>query len=185
MKKNKAYSINISSLSEGDHSFDYHIDNKFFEEFEKSLIKDGNISAKVMLSKYPNLLNLSMHVKGTIQTACDICAEDLDLEIEGEENLVVKFVEEIPETDNPEVLYLSIDASFLNVAEMLYELITLSIPIRKVHPTDENNNYTCNPKALQYLTTNRSVKDQTESAEESTSNNPMWDALQKLKDNKN
>ncbi|MCP4439745.1 MAG: DUF177 domain-containing protein [Aureispira sp.] len=183
MKKFKVYSINISSLSDGDHLFDYQIDNKFFEEFEKSLIKDSNISAKVTLSKYPNLLNLSLQVSGTVQTACDICAEALDLEIKGEENLVVKFVEEIPETDNPEVLYLDFDASFLNVAELLYELITLSIPIRKVHPIDENSNYTCNPIALQYLTTSGSAEDQIESEEESRSNNPMWDALQKLKDN--
>lgn len=185
MKKFKAYSINLSSLSEGDYTFDYQIDRKFFEEFEKSLITNGKIQATVTFQKHTTFLDLTIDIHGTVQSICDICAEELDLAIEGKEELVVKFVEEIPETDNPEVLYLAMGTSFLNVANMLYELITLSLPIRKVHSTDEQGNYTCNAIALQYLNNNNQEEDHTESTEESISNNPMWDALQKLKDNKN
>lgn len=185
MKKFKAYSINLSSLSEGDYTFDYQIDREFFEKFEKSLVSDGKIQATVTFQKHLSFLDLTMQIHGTVQSICDLCAEELDLEISGEEELVVKFVEEIPTTDNPEVLYLEIGESFLNVANMLYELITLSLPIRKVHPLDEQDNYTCNPIALQYINNDSQEEDRTESEEESKSNNPLWDALQKLKGNKN
>ena len=47
--------------------------------------------------------------------------------------------------------YLEESMSSIDISEMLYELIMLSIPMRRVHPNDEAGNSTCDKTILKYL----------------------------------
>ena len=67
---------------------------------------------------------------------------------------------------------------------MLYEVITeficISLPIRQVHPEDENGNLTCNPEMLMKL--DEYLVEEDEDEEEI---DPRWDDLNKLLGNIN
>lgn len=180
MKVLRAYSINFASLADGKHEFDYEIDQKFFDQFEDSFIKKGNVKVNMIMNKSMHCLELDFEVEGVVETVCDICAEDFDLPIVGEEMIIVKMVTE-PPTENNElnVIYISLGETAISVAQMIYELIILSIPIQKTHPRDENDNLTCNPKVLEYLKI--SEENVAKLAEEQKNTNPIWDELKKLK----
>jgi hypothetical protein len=64
---------------------------------------------------------------------------------------------------------------------MLYEMLMLSIPIRTVHPTNEEGNYSCNPEILKYLEINDDIEVSDKETNEDDNINPIWDELKKLK----
>lgn len=180
MKHIKGYSVNIFALTDGEHSFDFQINKAFLAHFDTPLVDDIDVNVNLQLVKLPTLLELEIQSKGTVPAICDLCAEEFDLEIKGEEKLVVKFVDVIPENADPtEVIYLQSGEHHLELAETLYEAVMLSIPIQKRHPLDENGQPTCDPDTLAYL--NKETNDE---AEESESINPIWNELKKLKNKK-
>jgi len=180
MKNLKGFNISFAGLAEGLHHFDYQIDNRFLEHFEESLVKEADAQVQLKLEKHLNWMDFNIQIKGTVRTPCDICNEDFDLAIEGEEDVVVKFVEVIPEDEELGVVYLNHNEQVINIATILYERLMLSIPIRKTHPLDEDGNYTCDPEVLRYLGGEpEEATDEEGSDEESV--NPIWKELQKLK----
>ena len=49
------------------------------------------------------------------------------------------------------MIILNTDDHEIDLKDYIYELIFLNIPIRKVHPDDEDGNSTCNPEMLNKL----------------------------------
>lgn len=175
MQSLKTYWITFSGLSQGVHLFDYQIDDSFFENFEHSLVQKGQLSAKIAFEKQESWMALDVEVQGSVVVPCDICAEDFDLPIDGKEHLLIKFgVAEAH--DEAEVIYLEHGATGLQIAQYIYERILLSIPMKKVHPIDDEGGLTCDPEVLQYL-----IEEEDLEKEEAPANNALWAELQKLK----
>lgn len=182
MKVLKSFTINFASLADGEHVFDYQIDDKFLNHFEAALVEEGQINVHLTLLKYLNSLELNFELEGTVVTPCDVCAEEFNLPIEGSEQIIVKLVHEIPQQDDEyNVVYLKEGSNSINVAEMIYELIMLSLPIRKVHPLDENGNSTCDPAVLAYLQEHRVEPNDTKDNQDDEPSGGIWDALKNLK----
>ena len=180
MKDLRAYTINFASLADGIHEFDYYINDKFLGHFEDSLLHTADI--KVLLKMYKTLhcLELEFDIDGVAQVPCDVCAEIFDLPIKGEEKILVKIVTEVPsENDELNVVYIPSSDHAISVAQMIYEAIILSMPMRKVHPLDENGNPTCNPDVIAYL--DQSQQNLEQETEENNTSNPIWDELKKFK----
>ena len=179
MKAPRAYSINFVGLKEGQHKFDYHLDDKFLENFENPLISDFDVDVQLVFEKHVNLLELNFEWTGTLPTVCDLCSEDFLLPLSGSEKLIVKIVHELPDDkDEPEVIYIQQGESSINIALPLYEAIILQIPLRKVHPISENGESTCNKEILKYLSSQKTEKDEDNDSSEKPS---VWDELKKLK----
>jgi len=182
MKALKSFNINFVGLKEGKHRFEFHLDRKFLESMENSLIDDLNVDAVLMLDKHNNLLELHFSWTGTVAAVCDVCNENFDMPIKGNENLIVKFVHEMPEDAfDPEVIYLQYGESSINVAVPLYEALVLQIPLRKVHPDDKNGIPGCNPELLKYLEEIRGDENAVDTDSETDEQASIWDELKKLK----
>lgn len=182
MKALKSFTINFASLADGDHLFDYQIDNKFLKHFEATLVHEATIDVKLLFVKFFNTLELNFNISGTVLTPCDVCSEEFNLAIEGQEQIIVKIVNEMPtEADELNVVYLEENSSSINIAEMLYELLTLSIPMRKVHPNDKKGNPTCDPSVLSFLIESEQNLNTPNPDDDSDNSNPIWDELKKLK----
>jgi len=127
-------------------------------------------------------LEFNFEIQGTVVTACDICTEAFDFPIEGTDQVLIKIVSEIPEQEDEfNVVYIKEGTSSVNIADMLYEMLMLSIPIRTVHPLDEDGNYTCNPDVLKYLEINEDIEVSDQETNNDDNINPIWDELKKLK----
>lgn len=176
------FEIAYKGLKEGTYQFEFEIDKQFFDEFENSLVNKGKVKAKVSLAKQSTLLILKMAVKGTVELMCDRCLEQYDQRIKSKNKLIVKFGEEAEELSD-ELIVLPLDEYQINIAQYLYELIILGLPIKHVHPDNKNGVSDCNPDMLkkleQYMvdvepTNNENVQIVDE----------RWNELKKLLDNK-
>jgi len=165
------YTIPLSGLKEGRHSFDFVLNDKFFEKFEESEIKEGSLTAVVEADKVKSHIDLSISITGNVRIACDRCLGEFLQPVSCVNRLLVKFGQEEDEGD-PDIVYLPSDESELDLQQYFYEYILLALPIQRVHPADRNGNSACDPEMLRKL--------QEHMAEDMGSNDPRWDELKKL-----
>lgn len=168
------YSIAFKGLSQGKHVFEYEIDNRFFSEFGGDIVDEGSVNVRITLDKQSSLMTLWFDVEGTVNVQCDRCLETYNQPIKGSERIFVKFGEK-EFVDGDDVIWVSPNDYQLNVAQLIYEYVCLAIPIKRIHPDDENGNSTCNPEMIEKLNKYLSKDD--------GENNPVWNDLKKLLDN--
>lgn len=181
MSKLSVYDIAFKGLSEGIHQYEYEIDDRFFEKFENSEVERGNIAAKVILTKRSTLLILEMQVKGTVVLTCDRCLEDYRQIIKNNSKLYVKFGETADE-ESDEIVVIPHEEYQINVAQYLYELIILGIPIKHVHPNTGGVNEDCDPQMIDKL--NEYKVGTGEPGKDEDEIDDRWKELKKLLDNK-
>ncbi len=146
----KEYNIPFAGLSIGKHDYSFNIDESFFECFENSRLKKGNVRADLVLEKLNSMLVLDFNIKGTVQVVCDRCSEKYYQEIEYNDVLYVKFGESnFEQSDN--VLVISETDTYIDVSQFIYEYIHLSLPLRCIHPGGEKKEDNCDPSVLKRL----------------------------------
>nr|WP_321453825.1 DUF177 domain-containing protein [uncultured Carboxylicivirga sp.] len=181
MDKLRDYDIPFRGLKEGLHEFNYEIGESFFKLFEQPLVENGNVKATVELKKSSALMTLSFDVKGEVESICDHCLGTLNLEVNYQSQVYLKFGEEYDEPTD-EIIVLPHEAYEVNVAQLLYEFICVGLPIRHVHPEDEEGNLTCDPEMITQL--NEYLVEETSEEEQDDYIDPRWEALRNLNKNK-
>ncbi|WP_370390274.1 DUF177 domain-containing protein [uncultured Winogradskyella sp.] len=175
MKELKEYTISFSGLKVGKHHFEYHIDDTFFQNFDYEDFNAVDVTVSLNLEKKTTLLELLFEASGTVNVNCDLSNEPFDQAISDSFKLVVKFGDEYNDVDE-EILIIPHGEHQINVAQYIYELIVLSIPIKRLHPGVEDGTLDSDIiKKLKELSP--------ESAKEETAqkgNDPRWDNLKKL-----
>ncbi len=174
MSSQSFYNIAFRGLSQGKHIFEYKIGGKFFSEFEDSIVEEGNVNVCLILEKQSSLLILNFDIEGQVKVQCDRCLEMYDQIINGSDQVFVKFGDKEFE-DGDDVIWVSANDNQLNVAQLIYEFICLAVPIKRIHPEDENGNSTCDPQMIEKLD-KYIIKDEGK-------NNPTWNDLKKLLNN--
>ena len=173
MKAIKEYTIPFVGLKLGKHYFDYEIDNTFFEHFEYDDFNDVKTKAKIVLEKKTTLLELQFKISGFVTINCDLTNEPYNQDIDNEFNLVVKFGEEYND-ENIDILIVPHGTFEINIQQYIYELIILSVPIKRVHPGIEDGSLDSEIlKKLEELSPNKEKSNKEET-------DPRWDTLKKL-----
>ena len=175
MKELKEFNIPFVGLKEGNHLFEYQIDNTFFEHFNFEDFNEATINITVTFIKKSTLLELNFKASGSVNVPCDVSGEDFNQQIEGELPLIVKFGHEFND-EGDEIIVLPHEAYQINVAQYVYELVVLSVPSKRIHPqvldgTMESETL----KKLEELETK-----QNNIVEEESSTDPRWDKLKDL-----
>ena len=178
MSKTKEYVIPFVGLKLGKHKFEYQINNAFFEIFDYNEFQNSDIKVNVVLDKKSNLLEIDFKHKGAVNVPCDLTSEDFDLPVKGKLKLIVRFGETY-NNDNEELLILPFGEFEIDIAQYIYEMIVLSIPLRRVHPGIKDGSL--NTEALtklKELTIKEQKKEKKEEKEENI--DPRWDKLKQL-----
>ena len=172
----KNYSIPFKNLKEGIHSYDFIVDNKFFELFEKTEVTQGNLNAFIRLEKRTTFMVLELKVIGIINITCDRCLEPFDMQFENRDKIIFKYGEEISDSRyvGEDVQVFSYDEAIINVAQFIYEIIHIGLPLKKVHKDDEEGNPGCNKELLNELEKYIVKKEKKEESD------PRWDKLKKI-----
>lgn len=172
MKPLKEYIIQFVGLKEGNHSFDYVIENTFFDFFEYDEFNNANVKVAIELTKKATLLEFHFTVSGTVNVYCDLTNEPFDQPIQTDFDLVVKFGDEYND-ENEEILIVPHGEYEINIAQYIYELIVLAVPTKRIHPGVEDG--TLKSEILEKLE---------ELSPKETKNNedidPRWNTLKKL-----
>ena len=183
MKVTNEFLIPFIGLKLGKHQFEYQISKAFFEHFEFDEFESANIKVNIVLEKKNTMLELNFKHSGAINVPCDLTSEDFDLPIKGSLKLVVRFGETFND-ENEDLLILPIGEHQIDVAQYIYEMVVLSIPLKKTHPGVKYG--TLETKALSKLkeisvteqTQEENVQEETEIKAENT--DPRWDKLKTL-----
>jgi uncharacterized metal-binding protein YceD (DUF177 family) len=177
MKKLNEFLIPFIGLKLGKHQFEYQINKAFFESFDYDEFESADIKVNVVFDKKNTMLELNFKHKGTIYVPCDLTNEMFDFPIKGKLKVIVQFGEEYND-DNDELLILPHGEHEINISQIIYEMIALSIPFRKVHPGVKDG--TLDSEALRKLKELRveEIKEENKNTEDNI--DPRWDKLKQL-----
>ncbi len=156
-------------MSLGEHHYDFVVKDTFFEQFAFQDIHHGELKLSLDIEKESGLIILLFHFDGSLQLICDRCLDEYSQPLQDDFRLIVKYggkEEEVSE----ELITIPFEESHLDIGLYVYEFIQLMVPMKRIHPDDENGNTTCNIEMLKKLGTfEKAEKD------------PRWDALKGLK----
>ncbi len=179
MSKTKEYVIPFVGLKLGKHKFEYQINNAFFEIFDYNEFQNSDIRVSVVLDKKSNLLEIDFKHKGTVNVPCDLTSEDFDLPVKGKLKLIVRFGDTY-NNDNEELLIVPFGEFEIDISQYIYEMIVLSIPLRRVHPGIKDGSLKTEAltKLKELAIEEQKKKKKEEKKEENI--DPRWDKLKQL-----
>jgi uncharacterized metal-binding protein YceD (DUF177 family) len=144
------YDIAFKGLAEGLHEFNFYVDGKFFEHFDRNLVDEGKVRISAILEKRGTFMKLHLNIEGEIEFVCDMCLENYMQKIKNNIEIFVKFGEkEFDEDEN--VIWLLPEEHQLNLAQIIYEYTALSIPLRHIHPKNKNGERGCKKEMIDKL----------------------------------
>ena len=176
MKKLNEYLISFVGLKLGKHQFEYQINKAFFDHFEYDDFESADIKVELVLEKKSLMLELHFKHKGTVHVPCDLTGEMFDLPIKGNMRVVVQFGETY-NNENEELLILPHGEHQVDVSQYIYEMIALSVPLKRVHPGVKDG--TLQSEALDKLNELK-VTEVKEEVEEEKEIDPRWEKLKQL-----
>lgn len=179
MDKLRDYSIAFKGLKDGKHKFHYKIEQTFFDSIENSVIKDGDFEVDLLLNKKIQMLQLDFIIDGKVRATCDNCLGELTIPVSYEGTMYVKFGI-VYDEPSEEIIVLPYEDNDLNIAQLVYEFIVVSMPLRSVHEDIESCDPEMQSKLEEFSTEYHEEDDNKEEAID-----PRWAALKKLKDNNN
>ncbi|MGB2129065.1 MAG: YceD family protein [Flavicella sp.] len=174
MKQMKVFDIPFIGLKEGKHVFEYQIDNTFFDALQYDEFIEADLKVNLVFEKKPTLLELNFASKGAVKVNCDLSGEPFDLPVSGDLSLIVKFGEGYDD-GNEEIMYVSHNEHKINVSHAIFEMLVLSVPVKRVHPKVLDG--TLESEALKRLEAYK-IKKSTTKKEDTT--DPRWGKLKDL-----
>jgi len=185
VKLNRDYIIPFVGLKIGAHKFDFNITDTFFDNYEYSIIRKGNVKIELILDKKETMLIGHYAISGVIQSECDRCTDPIEVAVEGAYQLVYKFDTE--PCDDESLIIVYPEEFELDVSDNILELIMVSLPLRSIHDEGE-----CNEDMMEQLKEYVLVEEKFEAedndelsddSEEDDQDevDPRWSALKGLK----
>ncbi len=177
MEELKKYNIDIFSLAEKEHVYDYASGSGFFSESPQDLIENGRFEARLLLDKSSTMIRLDFHIKGVIEQVCDRTLEKYEEEVETENRIFLKFGDRDEELTD-EIEMIQRNTARINVARYIYDFIALALPVKKLHPRLRGEEEA--DDADEVLVYGHPKGDDPVSGEV----DPRWEALKNIKQNK-
>jgi len=169
----KQYEIQFSGLKNGNHSFNFEVGKEFFEFFKDQNLEITNLSSGLVqvqleLEKRDTMLVLNFSIDGNLNVPCDLCMETVNASISAERRIVGKFTDEEAWHED-DIIHIPSSAFKIDVKDLLYEFISLSIPLKNVHAEGE-----CDSKMIEKLDEYSRYEKEEEKID------PRWDKLKNL-----
>ena len=175
MGRKNTYQIPFVGLKDGVHLYEFVITDTFFESFGSSDISSCNLKTAITLHKVDqNNLTLSFNIKGWIKVTCDRCMVPLNEQIDKSYQVQIKLTddENLLNIDEIDILYLPAKTTVLELDQLFYEYMHLSIPITSNCDDKNFKEKPCDSQILEFLN---------EESSKEKSADPRWAALEKLK----
>jgi uncharacterized metal-binding protein YceD (DUF177 family) len=181
MGNRREFEIAFVGLKPGIHEFKYEVDKNFFANYSQADFTNCRASISVKLEKNTSFMMLKFEIGGTVNVICDRCGNTLNMDLWDEFNMVIKQVENPNEMneneEDPDIFYISRTESHLQLADWIYEFVSLSIPMQRMCDEQEMGGPQCNKEILAMLKKMGSGVIE--------NNHPLQKGLEKFKKNNN
>ena len=139
--------VPLNGLAQRRTQFRVRIGKEFFDRFENSEILDAGLDVDVEIEKSGRFIGVDCSIVGDVTVTCDRCLEDLVLPVETGFKLSVKFGDQESGMEGErEIICLPVTDADLDLSQVVYDYVCLSIPVQRVHEDGK-----CNPETLKYL----------------------------------
>ena len=142
--------IPLNGLTTGMNAFSWQVGKEFFESFENAEVLDASLDVDVRVEKSGRYVGVDCNVTGEVTVECDRCLEDLVIPMDIDIMLTVKYGdEESSEEHQPgerEVIFVPEDSAELELGQIVYDYVCISLPIQRMHDEGE-----CNEEVVRYL----------------------------------
>ncbi|HPI81007.1 MAG: DUF177 domain-containing protein [Cyclobacteriaceae bacterium] len=172
----KPLSINIVGLELKAHHFSFQLDDRFLQEYGQGYLPGGQFSVEVVLDKHETFIEADFKIEGTVTLTCDRSLDRFDFPIQLKKRILFKYGEEDMELTD-EIILISRDHATLDLGQLVYEFIGLSIPMKKLHPRfrEEDENGGSEDGKMIYSTMPG------DDHQDDGLTDPVWEKLRKLK----
>lgn len=172
MRDLKPFKIDLKALTDQVATYEFKLDDAYFEAIEAPDIQKGNLSVALSIRRMAGSFEFTFHIRGFVIVTCDLCLDEMQQPIDTENKLMAKFGEEY--SDDDDLIVVPEHEGVLDISWFIYEFIDLSVPIKHVHAPGKCN--AVMTKKLQELSATRSSLEDGEKPV-----NPRWAGLEKLK----
>ena len=146
---NENFIIPLNGLTAGKNEFFIHAGKEFFDSFENEEIFDADLQIRILVEKSGRYIGVDCDIEGDLTVECDRCLDELELPVDVEIMLSVKYGDEEssdePQEGEREVLFVPEDSAELDMKQIIYDYVCLSLPMQRVHEDGE-----CNPDTMKY-----------------------------------
>jgi uncharacterized metal-binding protein YceD (DUF177 family) len=172
----KKFEVDIFQLKNGTHSYNFEIDDTFFQLLGTSLVSKGNLKTHVTLDKNNDFYKINFLIKGYVKLICDRSLEEYNQYLNIDKTLIVKYGD-VNEEVGDEIETITHDTQSLDLSKYIYEYIGLEIPYKKLHPRFREQISNDDQDPLVYQTETYKKVDIEDDID------PRWKTLLKLKNN--
>ena len=146
---NDNFIIPLNGLTAGKNEFFLHAGKEFFDSFDNEEIFDADLQIRILVEKSGRYIWVDCDIEGDVTVECDRCLDMLDMPIDVQVRLSVKFGEEeaseIGQETEREVIFVKEDEAELDMSQIIYDYACLALPMQRVHEDGE-----CDPEAMKY-----------------------------------
>ena len=170
MGKFSTYKVELKGLSPGKHQLSFDLTDSFFALIneEESDVKRGNLKLVLDINRIGDVFEMIFSINGVVLVSCDRCLDDIEMPVNINNKIFVKFGEEYTE-ESDEVVVIPESEGNINIAWFVYEFIILSLPIKRVHAYGM-----CNKEMLTKLKKHKTyIKNSEESESETDDDDDM------------
>lgn len=175
MGKFSEFKLPLKSMPIGSHEFEYYLGGEFFANMESVDIRDADLNVKLKVTHKSDVYDLSFEIIGEITLLCDRCLDEMQYDVDADYQIAVKYGEEYCD-DSDEVLVIPENENYLNVANLIYDTVLLSIPIMHVHEDGQ-----CNQEMSEVLRKHQSHEASDDEGDKDI--DPRWAKLKELSEN--
>lgn len=142
--------IPLNGLASGETKFSWDAGVDFFRGFENTEMQNADFNVTATVYKAGREINVACHIDGTVTVLCDRCMEDLEIPVNEDIDIEVKYGTEEEDKDQAddqtEYIYLSDEDTDLDLRQIIYDYICLSLPMQRFHPDGQ-----CNAEVMKRL----------------------------------
>jgi uncharacterized protein len=171
--KGQDFQVNIIGLSNKTHTFDYEFGSGFFDIYGRNLLENGQFKAQVTLAKSETMIEANFHIEGSAHLICDRSLEPFDYPMDIDKKIVFKFGQEEKELSD-EIVVITREHERLDLGQYMYELIGVSLPMKRLHPKFQDDELEESDIQLVY-------KSPVDDTGDDDAIDPRWEKLKKLK----
>ena len=144
---NDKFIIPLNGLAAGMTEFSWQAGKEFFDSFENSEILGAHLDADVRVEKSGRYIGVDCDVRGEVTVECDRCLDELEMPVDVEIMLSVKYGDE-ESSENPqegerEVIFIPETDAEMDMSQIIYDYVCLSLPMQRMHDEGE-----CNPEVM-------------------------------------
>ncbi len=132
-KRRNHFEIEIFNLENKEYTYDFKVSNDFFKSREESVVESGSVHVRVVLNKNDAFFDLLFLIEGEVELVCDRSLEKFNEPIDINEKLICRYGSEELEIDE-QVIQITKNTQTIDLSQYVYEFISLSIPMKKLHP---------------------------------------------------